>query len=151
MTTFIWAIIAAGLVLFGLKASRMARQQDQDNLADMGHAILEFGRAYPQEAIRALHSTADGQTVFVRLHDNKAGIMRSLRGHYSCHLIEPGTVRVSPSASGRGLQIEFLDTRHHTGTYEFARPDDAAEVSLWLLGALGLAGEGRLPREGAPA
>ena len=150
MTIFIWALIAAGVVLFGMTASRMSRQQEQDNLADMGHAILEFGRAYPQEAIRALHSTKDGLAVFVRLHDNKAGIMRSLRGHYSCHLIEPGTVRVTPSASGRGLRIEFLDTPHHNGTYEFAVAEDAADVSLGLLGALSMAGAA-MAAEGAPA
>src|SRR3546814_4347271 len=57
-------------------------------LDDAGFAILEFGRAFPNEAIRSLHSTLDGKAVFIRLYDNKAGIMRSHSRHFSCHLIK---------------------------------------------------------------
>ena len=115
---------------------RGAHRQDEDGLHDMGVALMEFGRAFPHEAIRALHTTADGNTVFVRLHDNKAGFMRSMRGHYSCHLIEPGATRVRPLPNGKGLEIEFAGMPAHSGKFEFKSTDDAAEVSLWLLGNL---------------
>nr|WP_235916547.1 hypothetical protein [Ciceribacter naphthalenivorans] len=112
----------------------MAKRAKDEDLHDSGLAIVEFGRAFPQEAIRSLHTTADGRAVFVRLHDNKAGFMRNMRSHYACHMIEPGTVRVRDLPSGRGFAIEFLDAPFHNGEFTFATPMEAAEVSLWLLG-----------------
>jgi hypothetical protein len=128
-----WGIVFALIVALAYFSSRMVRQEDE-GFQDAGLAILEFGRAFPQEAIRSLHATADGKAVFVRLHDNKAGIMRSMRNHFACHLIEPGTVRVQPLANGKGVAVEFLDASFHNGDYTFASPAEAAEVSLWLLG-----------------
>eukprot|EP01035_Chromulina_nebulosa_P053018 gene53018-72389_t len=109
----------------------MARLATEEGAHDAGLAIIDFGHAFPNEAIRNLHITADGGAVFVRLHDNKAGFMRHLRNHYACHLIEPGTVRVRDVPSGRGFEIEFLDAPFHNGKYMFATAADAAEVSLW--------------------
>lgn len=109
-------------------------RQEEEGFQDAGLAIMEFGRAFPQEAIRNLHATADGKAVFVRLHDNKAGFMRSLRNHFACHLIEPGTVRVRALPSGKGIAVEFLDAPSHNGEFTFSNPAVAAEVSLWLLG-----------------
>lgn len=130
----IWWVMVAGFIAAAFFASRLGEKEQQHGFQDTGLAILEFGRAYPQEAIRQLHATADGLSVFVRLHDNKAGFMRSLRGHYSCHLIEPGTVHVAALANGRGLNIEFINATQHNGAYEFGSTQEAAEVSLWLLG-----------------
>nr|WP_284739294.1 hypothetical protein [Rhizobium sp. CG5] len=122
------------MVLFSYYAARMAKRNTDDGIRDAGLAILEFGRAFPNEAIRSLHVTADGGAVFVRLHDNKAGFMRNMRSHYACHLIEPGTVRVRDLADGRSFAIEFLDAPYHNGQFTFTSPMEAAEVSLWLLG-----------------
>lgn len=128
-----WGIVFA-LVMGVAYFSTRNRRQEDEGFQDAGLAILEFGRAFPQEAIRSLHATVDGKAVFVRLHDNKAGFMRSMRNHFACHLIEPGTVRVSALPNGKGISVEFLDASFHNGEFTFANPAIAAEVSLWLLG-----------------
>lgn len=128
-----WGIVFALVMGVAYFSTRSMRQEDE-GFQDAGLAILEFGRAFPQEAIRSLHATVDGKAVFVRLHDNKAGFMRSMRNHFACHLIEPGTVRVGPLPNGKGIAVEFLDASFHNGEFTFANPAIAAEVSLWLLG-----------------
>jgi hypothetical protein len=131
----VWSGILAVVIFVAYVAVRMAaRGKDDDSLRDTGFAIIEFNRAFPNEAIRQLQATADGQVVFVRLHDNKAGFMRSMLRHFSCHVLEPGRVRVVASETGQGLVIDFLDHPHHNGTFEFASAQEASEVSLWLLG-----------------
>lgn len=134
MSYFTWGLIVGLVTLFAYFSTRMAKNEERSTLSDTGLAILEFGRAFPNEAIRSLHATADGSAVFVRLHDNKAGFMRNMRNHFACHLIEPGTVRVRQSKNGLGFAIEFLDAPYHNGEFTFATPQEAAEVSLWLLG-----------------
>ena len=134
MSIIVWCVIFAIVVFIAFISTRMAAQNKEDGLHDTGLAIIEFNRAFPNEAIRQLQATADGQAVFVRLHDNKAGIMRNMQRHYSCHVLEPGRVRVLSSETGRGLNIEFLDAPHHSGTFEFASARVASEVALWLLG-----------------
>ncbi len=134
MSIIVWSVIFALVILVAFIATRMASQNEEDGLHDTGLAIIEFNRAFPNEAIRQLQATADGQAVFVRLHDNKAGFMRNMQRHFSCHLIEPGRVRVLSSETGRGLNVQFLDAPHHSGTFEFSSPKEASEVSLWLLG-----------------
>lgn len=134
MSFFAWTVIILIVLLLAWYSTRMSKQSDDDDVHDTGLAILEFGRAFPNEAIRALHGTADGGAVFVRLHDNKAGFLRHMRNHYACHLIEPGTVRVRPLAKDTGFAVEFLDAPFHNGEFIFATPQQAAEVSLWLLG-----------------
>lgn len=131
-----WSIIFGLVALIAYYATRMAKLQEESKRHDPGLAIIEFNRAYPNEAIRSLHETVDGNAIFVRLHDNKAGIMRSHKSHYACHLIEPGRVRVEPLPTGRGFEVQFLDAPTQNGTFIFSTVEDAAEVSLWLLGNL---------------
>ncbi|MGO4436898.1 hypothetical protein [Rhizobium sp. RAF56] len=135
MGLIIWCVVFALVVLFAFAAVRIsARRKEDEGLADAGFVILEFGRAFPMEAIRQLQNTADGKSVFVRLHDDKAGFMRNMGRHYACYLIEPGRARATDTVSGRGLRVQFLDAPHHDGIFEFASPSEAAEVALWLLG-----------------
>ncbi|MGK6313552.1 hypothetical protein [Neorhizobium sp. DT-125] len=129
----VWSIILGLLVVLAYYVTRLAGKDQEGNRHDTGLAILEFGRAFPEEAIRSLHATADGEAIFVRLHDNKAGFMRGHRNHYACHLIEPGRVRVMPLPNARGFAVEFLDAPSQNGTFVFATEKEAAEVSLWLL------------------
>jgi hypothetical protein len=147
----VWGVIFAILVVFAFAVTRMIRREKEDGLEDTGLAILEFGRAFPTEAIRNLQVTANGQAVFVRLHDNKAGFMRNLRNHFACHLIKPGRVRVKDEGSERALAIEFLDAPHHNGTFEFSSAAEAAEVSLWLLGNYVSDADLELPARGPAA
>jgi hypothetical protein len=130
----VWCVLFAIVIFIAFVATRMAAQNKEDGLHDTGLAIIEFGRAFPNEAIRQLQTTENGQAVFVRLHDNKAGFMRNMSRHFACHLIEPGRVRVVGSETGRGLVVDFLDAPYHNADFEFASAKEASEVSLWLLG-----------------
>jgi hypothetical protein len=132
----LWTIVIACLFLAGLIFRQRFRRDDGQERAgeDAGLAIVEFGRAFPEEAIRAVISTRDHRTVFLRLHDGKAGCMQAHGHHYACHLIEPGTVRVT-GAGPKRLSIKFANAAFDGGTYEFRDEKEAAEVSLWLLGS----------------
>ena len=134
LSMIIWAVLMTGIIGVAFAANRLGEKNDDVGFKDTGLAILEFGRAYPYEAIRALHATADGQMVFVRLHDNKSGFMRSMRGHYACHLIEPGSAQATAQPDALSLEITFFDAPQHSGIFRFSSVEDAAEVSLWLLG-----------------
>ncbi len=134
MSPFIvWTTIVGLILLLIYYIGRVLRTSEKESRHDVGLAIIEFGRAFPEEAIRNLHATADGNTVFVRLHDSKTGIMRSRRNHYACHLIEPGRVRISPLPNAKGFAAEFLDAPTQNDQFVFATEREAAEVSLWLL------------------
>ena len=89
MNMAIWIIVFVLLLVFAVYAWRMSRATDEDNSHDVGQAIMDFARAFPNEAIRSLHMTADGGAAFVRLHDNKAGFMRNMGSHYVCVMIDP--------------------------------------------------------------
>ena len=132
----LWTITVGCLLLAGLIFRHAYRRDDGQEMAgeDAGLAILEFGRSFPDEAIREVITTANGRTVFLRLHDGKAGCMNAHGHHYSCHRIEPGTVRVS-AAGSRRLTVQFPNAAHEGGTFEFRNEREAAEVSLWLLGS----------------
>ncbi|WP_245480399.1 hypothetical protein [Neorhizobium sp. NCHU2750] len=112
---------------------RIGRKNAEQDRHDVGTAILEFGRAFPGEAIRSLHITANGNAVFVRLHENKTGFMRNRNNHYACNLVQPGRVRLVPHADAKGFSAEFLDAPIQNGDFVFASEREAAEVSLWLL------------------
>lgn len=129
-----WAIIAILIGLAAYLATRFNKDDSDAKGTDAGLALLEFGRAFPNEAVRSLHVTIDGKAVFVRLHDNKAGFMRNMGNHYACHLIEPGRLRVRSLDAKPGFSVEFLDTPFHDGDFIFSNPAEAAEVALWLLG-----------------
>lgn len=132
----LWTITVGCLLLAGLIFRQAFRRDEGQEMAgeDAGLAILEFGRAFPEEAIREVITTANGRTVFLRLHDGKAGCMNAHGHHYSCHRIDPGTVRVS-AAGPKRLTVQFPNAAHEGGTFEFRDEREAAEVSLWLLGS----------------
>lgn len=132
----LWTITIACLFLAGLIFRQSFRRDEGQEMAgeDSGLAILEFGRAFPEEAIRAVISTANGRTVFLRLHDGKAGCMHAHGHHYACHLIEPGTVRVN-NAGPKRLSVQFANAAFEGGMFEFRDEKQTAEVSLWLLGS----------------
>jgi hypothetical protein len=132
----IWPIVIICILLAGIFYMRMKERADKDRQKpDAGLAILDFGRAFPDEAIRAIHAAADEKAYFVRLHDGKAGFMAAHGTHFVCHLIQAGRVNVGNAPSGRGLTVHFADFAYLDGVFEFSSPDVAAEVSLWLLGS----------------
>lgn len=133
----IWTVVIASLFLAGYVYMRMQRREEpKQAVNDTGLAILEFGQAFPNEAIRQVISTLNGDSVFLRLHDGKVGCMRAHGKHFTSHVIEPGSVRVRNTPSGNGLALDFVDNAYENGSFEFRTSADAAEVSLWLLGSL---------------
>ncbi|OAP34529.1 hypothetical protein AU381_24665 [Sinorhizobium glycinis] len=139
------AVVGAFYVWMNARAER-----DADN-PDTGSAMVEFGRAFPDEAIRALHSTIDGKAIFLRLHHGKAGFIQSHGTHYVCHVIHPGKLRVNNSESGQGLIVHFPDFAYLDNNFEFRMAAEAAEVSLWLLGSFNPKSEIDAPAEGSAA
>ncbi|WHA40005.1 hypothetical protein [Agrobacterium larrymoorei] len=135
MNLTVWIIILIPLCVFAYYVWRMRRDSDDDSRHDTGQAILDFARAFPMEAIRSLHMTADGNAVFVRLHDNKAGFMRNMGSHYVCMLLDPECIRVEHLETGDGFVVTFADSPKYSGSYRFRTVGEAAEVSLWLLGS----------------
>lgn len=132
----LWPVSIVAAFLAAIFYMRMKARDERDRREpDTGLAILDFGRAYPDEAIRAIHATADEKAFFVRLHDGKAGFMLSQGNHFLCHLMEPGKISVSSSDGGRGLNVHFADFPYLDGIYEFPSAETAAEVSLWILGS----------------
>lgn len=132
----LWLLLIIVVILAGSFYMWMNARAERDwNDPDAGSAMVEFGRAFPDEAIRALHSTADRKAIFLRLHDGKAGFIQSHGTHYVCHVIQPGKVRVNSSESGHGLIVHFPDFAYLDNAFEFHNPSEAAEVSLWLLGS----------------
>ena len=135
MDTTIWSIIFVMLGVFAFYGWRMTKATSYDDKRDAGEAIIDFARAFPNEAIRSLHMTADGNAVFVRLHDNKAGFMRNMGSHHACILIDPERIRVEHLETGDGFVVTFADMSKYSGAYRFKSTGEAAEVSLWLLGS----------------
>ncbi|MBB4953335.1 hypothetical protein H4S14_001397 [Agrobacterium vitis] len=131
--------MAFGILVFGTIIgiswyfSRLSERESRRDVSDVGLAIMEFGRAFPNEALRSLHTTADGKAVFARLHDNRTGFMRNMRGHYACHVIEKGRIQAQLLSHGTGLHVAFADFPQHSDDYMFSSADEAAEVSLWML------------------
>jgi hypothetical protein len=131
--TILWAAIAGLILGLVYLIRRVLRRGEKESSFDVGMAIMQFGRAFPGEAIRDLHGTADGNAIFVRLHDGKAGIMRNRSNHFACHLIKPGRVRITPSADAKGFSAIFLDAPTQNSDFVFRNENEAADVSLWLL------------------
>lgn len=132
----LWLLLIAVVVFAGAFYMRMNARAERDvSNPDVGSAMVEFGRAFPDEAIRALHSTVDHKAIFLRLHDGKAGFIQSHGSHYVCHVIQPGKVRVNISESAQELIVHFPDFAYLDNSFEFRTAAEAAEVSLWLLGS----------------
>lgn len=135
MSLTIWTIVLVLLCAFAIYVWRLKRFSEDDGNRDTGQAILDFARAFPNEAIRSLHMTADGNAVFIRLHDNKAGFMRNMGKHNVCMMLNPERITVEHLESGDGFVVTFLDAPKYSGAYRFKSAGEAAEVSLWLLGS----------------
>lgn len=135
MNPAIWLLILVPLGFLGVYIWRLQGDPEDDDRHDTGQAILDFSRAFPTEAIRSLHMTADGNAVFVRLHDNKAGFMRNMGKHHACMLIDPERITVEHLETGDGFVVTFIDNQKYSGAYRFKSAGEAAEVSLWLLGS----------------
>jgi hypothetical protein len=135
MALVVWAIIMSAAVVFFLWSTNLIKKDTESERFDAGLAIVEFGRAYPDEAIRQILMTVDGEMVFLRLWTGRCGCMRRNGARYLCHLIDPSSVRVTAMEGGTSLLIDFPGVKALTGEFRFASPKEAAEVSLWILGS----------------
>lgn len=106
----------------------------QKDVRDPGAAIVEFGLAYPGEAIRAVMMTADGMTSFFRLASGNTGYMQAMGHHFIARLIVPGSVDVRPLEEEPGFRLHFQESAIADSDYLFANAADAAEVLLWIMG-----------------
>ena len=75
---FIGSIIAICLLVL-----RINRRRDDGIVRDPGEALVEFGNAYPKEAIRGALMDKSGKTTFMRLADGKTGLIHMKAGSYS--------------------------------------------------------------------
>tara|TARA_R110002020_G_scaffold23525_3_gene78214 strand:- start:517 stop:975 length:459 start_codon:yes stop_codon:yes gene_type:complete len=132
-------VVVAFGVLMVIAAVHFTGGSRQQETRDPGEAIMEFARAYPDEAIRSVTMTSDGKACFLRLADGKVGFLQSMGRHYVARLILPGSVAVVPLEGQPGLKITFHDSTLKGGEYLFQSSEDAAEVSLWLCGSFVLA------------
>ncbi|SIQ02175.1 hypothetical protein SAMN05880582_101415 [Rhizobium sp. RU20A] len=141
----LWIGLMAAVIISALffRDRMLARAARDATEADTGLAILDFGRAYPEEAIRSIHMTEDEGAYFLRLHDGKAGFMQAHGAHYLCHLLGPGSVQMSAGPDNRSIRAHFPDFAYLDGVYRFRSEAEAAEVSLLLL-------ETVVPRDVAP-
>lgn len=143
MILLAWLVIIGAALIFFFWATGLVNQDQANERFDAGLAIVEFGRAYPNEAIRNVVISADGDMVFLRLWEGSTGCMRTKGSGYLCHIIDPSEVAVTPTADGKGLALDFPALRALTGTFEFRSPREAAEVSLWILGSFAARAEQR--------
>lgn len=141
-------VVISGIVLVVILVRMTDRARGGAEEADAGTALVEFGQAFPEEAIRAVIMTADRKASFFRLAEGRTGFLQAMGRHSIARLIEPGKVKVAAAESGPGLKIDFGETAFTGGTYRFATQEDAAEVSLWLCGTFArAAGEGEAAPE----
>lgn len=136
MTLAFWIILLSAFLGFFAWATNLLKVQAEGERFDAGLAILEFGRAYPDEAIRHVLMSADGDMVFLRLWTGRTGLMRRIGNRELCYLVDPENVRVAADPSGKSLTIDFPAHKPMSGTYRFRSEKEAAEVGLWLLGSV---------------
>ena len=136
MTLLFWFIVLSVVLGFFFWATNLLKTDADEERFDAGLAILEFGRAYPDEAIRHVLMSADGEMVFMRLWTGRTGVMRRNGSAELCHIVDPAEVRVSASGDGKAQTIVFPGRKALSGTFAFRSQKEAAEVSLWILGSL---------------
>ena len=139
MTLAFWIVLLAAFLGFFAWATNLLKAEADSEKFDAGLAILEFGKAYPDEAIRHVLMSADGDMVFLRLWTGRTGLMRRAGNRELCYLVDPENVRVSADPGGKSLTIDFPAHKPMSGTYKFRSEKEAAEVGLWLLGSVSAA------------
>tara|TARA_R110002126_G_scaffold9595_17_gene43238 strand:+ start:1368 stop:1814 length:447 start_codon:yes stop_codon:yes gene_type:complete len=116
---------------------RIIRRRDDGDVRDPGLALEEFGKVYPNEAIRGALMDKTGMTTFMRLAAGKTGLNQTVGNVMVIRIIEPGSVGVELTEDGEGLVLNFANDSSIGGEYQFRTPEDAAEVSLWICGSFG--------------
>jgi hypothetical protein len=136
MTLIFWIVLLSVFLGFFFWATNLLKSEAEGEKFDAGLAILEFARAYPDEAIRHILMSEDGNMVFLRLWTGRTGLMRRMGSRELCYLVDPEQVRVSADPGSRSLSIDFPAHQPMSGTYKFRTEKEAAEVGLWLLGSV---------------
>lgn len=139
--TYVWLLAIFLITMFSIYSMQLAARHREDD-EEAGPALIEFGRAFPKEAVRDVVATADRQTVFLRLYDNKVGCVQYRGRTMSCRLLRPGSVTVLPGSSEYAVQLDFRNSVSDSGEFVFLSERQAAEVSLWLLGSFAAGGGG---------
>jgi hypothetical protein len=131
--------ILAGIVILAIVAGfylfRREKQAPTASIEDAGAAIVEFGKAYPALPIRDVILTKDRASAFLRLADGRVGVVQAVGSNTIARLITPGSILVQPSEGNATIRLDFRDATFRNGAFAFTTAQDAAEVSLWLVGA----------------
>ena len=131
-------LFIGSLVGISLLILRINRRRDDGLVRDPGEALVEFGNAYPNEAIRGVLMDKSGITTFMRLADGRTGLTQIVGNAWVVRIIEPDDVQVDLNDGGDGLVLKFDQDSMIGGEYQFSSPEDAAEVLLWICGSFGL-------------
>lgn len=131
---YVWLLAIFLITMFSIYSMQLAARSREDE-DEAGSALIEFGKAFPLEAVRDVAMTADRQTVFLRLFDGKVGCVKYHGRTMSCRLLHPGTANVLPGDQQNAVRIEFRNSQSDSGEFVFSSARQAAEVSLWLLGS----------------
>ncbi|HET7412451.1 MAG TPA: hypothetical protein VFJ18_07280, partial [Pararhizobium sp.] len=127
---FVGIAVIAALGAMALRRRRFGPSSRRDP----GPILVEFGTAFPEEAIRDIILTEDGETAFLRLADDKTGFVRAQGKRYLMRIIPPGGIVMEGPVGARGLAFGFGEGSGKPTTYIFGKAEEAAEVSLWLCG-----------------
>ncbi|MCR9134788.1 MAG: hypothetical protein NXI27_02255 [Alphaproteobacteria bacterium] len=137
MTAGFWVlsltIVAGVFVLLYMRASRL-RHLGPQAVEDTGSVIVTFSRAYPNNPIREVRKTEDGETAFLRTADGAVGLVHGSGNYNVATLLEPGSIMVESAENDRTIRLHFSRDNIRDGAFTFATIEDAAEVSLWLCG-----------------
>lgn len=136
--TIVSVLVVAAIALGALVLRR--RRAVGDSGEDTGSALVDFGTAFPDAAVRDVVRTSDGRSTFLRLADGRTGLVMVEGRRHALQILEPGLVRVEGPAGECGLTVSFRGDEERRETFLFARPEDAAEVSLWLCASIARAG-----------
>ncbi|RYE53916.1 MAG: hypothetical protein EOP18_08345, partial [Rhizobiaceae bacterium] len=117
MVLVFWIVLLSVFLGFFSWATNLLKTEAEGERFDAGLAILEFGRAYPDEAIRQVLMSSDGDMVFLRLWTGRTGLMRRVGNRELCYLVNPADVRVSLQSDGKTLEILFPNMKHMSGTF----------------------------------
>lgn len=132
LVVFVVIVVIAALGAMALRRRRFGLASRHDP----GPLLVEFGTAFPEEAIRDVVLTEDGETAFLRLADGRTGFVRTHGKRYTMRIIEPDGVAMEGPVGARGLSFSFKGGGGKPATYIFSKAEEAAEVSLWLCGGL---------------
>jgi len=133
----IFVLVVAAAAIAAIALRKIKRRDSRSE--DPGDVLVQFGSNFPDAAVRDVVRTRDGRTSFLRLADGRTGVVEAIGRRYEMRILQPLTRHVAEAGDERTLTIDFGGPKG-SRLYAFSRPEDAAELSLWLCTAMTVAG-----------